>query len=165
MIKIDRNMSELRQIVCKNIYIILTLVHLSVLLSELFNYCLLTFGMSPVRTSAYRCTDYPQIFLKIYRRMLEWNHDDFQFTVHKAISSILSAPRALQIAPTNQPQTVAKYSRLLHHTRYWIDSCEHGSIKSVGILDYATISFLRGVLYGVRRFLRKCGMRMLTALN
>ena len=98
--------------------------------------------------------------------MLEWNHDDFQFTVYKAISSIRSAPRALQIAPTNQPHTVAKllqivtpHQKLNRLWSTWFHKKRGNSRLS------ATISFLRRVLYGVRKFLRKCGMRMLAALN
>jgi hypothetical protein len=92
---------------CVKIYIILTLVHLLVLLSELFN-------------TAYLLSGYPQFesrpagALTILR--FSWFSSKFkgaywkgttttsyQFTVYKANSSIRSAPRTLQIAPTNQP--------------------------------------------------------------
>jgi len=99
---------------CVQINIILTLVHLLVLLSELFNTAYLLSGYLQFESRPAGALTILRFSCKFIGEC--WNGTtttSFQFTVYKAISSIRLATRALQVAPTNQPHTLAKLLQIV----------------------------------------------------
>ena len=101
---------------CVKIYIILTLMHLLVLLSELFNTAYLLSGYLQFESrpaGALTILGFSWFSSKFIGECWNRTTTSYQFTVHKAVSSIRSAPRAFQITPTNQPHTTSKLLQIV----------------------------------------------------